>query len=182
MLFSCLFRYHFIVKGYRLGTSSVHHFNGFFLLYMRNMLDCKQINTIRSFRESEEVVISTRIAEIEDYKFTYKCKFQNMASESQELFLHTILHLLFTLCIVYPPVEFQRAGFTIQTLFSGYLGVERDDFVGYHLRRSVLTRFIHFCSPLCKSLVLFQIPFSEMVVCICIHSYARNITPLKNDV
>uniref|UniRef100_A0AAF5PGX6 Transmembrane protein 129 n=2 Tax=Wuchereria bancrofti TaxID=6293 RepID=A0AAF5PGX6_WUCBA len=71
-----------------------------------------------------------------------------MTSESQELILHTILHLLFTLCIVYPPVEFQRAGFTIQTLFSGILGVERDDFVGYHLRRSVLTRFIHFCSPL----------------------------------
>uniref|UniRef100_A0A1I7W5T9 Transmembrane protein n=2 Tax=Loa loa TaxID=7209 RepID=A0A1I7W5T9_LOALO len=72
----------------------------------------------------------------------------DMTSESQELLLHTILHLLFTLCIVYPPVEFQRAGFTIQTLFSGILGVERDDFVGYHLRRSVLTRFVHFCSPL----------------------------------
>uniref|UniRef100_A0A915PR73 Transmembrane protein 129 n=1 Tax=Setaria digitata TaxID=48799 RepID=A0A915PR73_9BILA len=50
--------------------------------------------------------------------------------------------------MVYPPVEFQRAGFTIETLFSGYLGMERDDFVRYHLRRSVLTRFIHFCSPL----------------------------------
>ncbi|KAM3726516.1 E3 ubiquitin-protein ligase [Dirofilaria immitis] len=72
----------------------------------------------------------------------------NMTSESQELLFHTILHLLFTLCIVYPPVEFQRAGITIQTLFSRYLGVEQDDFVGYHLRRSVLTRFIHFCSPL----------------------------------
>ncbi|VIO86475.1 Uncharacterized protein BM_BM10973 [Brugia malayi] len=71
-----------------------------------------------------------------------------MISESQEWILHTILHLLFTLCIVYPPVEFQRAGFTIQTLFSGILGVERDDFVGYHLRRSLLTRFIHFCLPL----------------------------------
>ncbi|MCP9266131.1 Transmembrane protein [Dirofilaria immitis] len=71
-----------------------------------------------------------------------------MTSESQELLFHTILHLLFTLCIVYPPVEFQRAGITIQTLFSRYLGVEQDDFVGYHLRRSVLTRFIHFCSPL----------------------------------
>ncbi|OZC09229.1 hypothetical protein X798_03773 [Onchocerca flexuosa] len=71
-----------------------------------------------------------------------------MTSESQELILHTVLHLLFTLCIVYPPVEFQRAGFTIQTLFSGYLGVERDNFVKYHLRRTVLTRFIHFCSPL----------------------------------
>ncbi|VDN06990.1 unnamed protein product [Thelazia callipaeda] len=49
---------------------------------------------------------------------------------------------------MYPPVEFQRAGFTIQALFSKYLGREKDDFIGYHLRRTVLTRFIHLCLPL----------------------------------
>ncbi|VDO10721.1 unnamed protein product, partial [Brugia timori] len=81
-----------------------------------------------------------------------------MISESQEWILHTILHLLFTLCIVYPPVEFQRAGFTIQTLFSGILGVERDDFVGYHLRRSLLTLYFVYLSMVLRETIFTPTP------------------------
>uniref|UniRef100_A0A0N5AY74 Transmembrane protein n=1 Tax=Syphacia muris TaxID=451379 RepID=A0A0N5AY74_9BILA len=67
-----------------------------------------------------------------------------------ELVLYTIVYFLFALCIVFPPIEFITAGFTITAAFSSWLGDERFQFILYHLKRTVLVFFLHCCLPLCK--------------------------------
>ncbi|VDN59413.1 unnamed protein product [Dracunculus medinensis] len=65
----------------------------------------------------------------------------------QEIIIYTILYLLFSICIIFPPIEFISAGFTVSSIFSFLLGEERFDFVGYQLRRTIITSFIHSCLP-----------------------------------
>lgn len=59
------------------------------------------------------------------------------------LFMSTILCMY----IVIPSEAMQSAGFTIPVLFSSLLGQERFNFVDYHLRRTLLTIFIHASLP-----------------------------------
>lgn len=66
---------------------------------------------------------------------------------SAELLLFTISYILVSFGIVYPPIEFISAGFTIQTIFGKFLGSENEQFIQYHIRRSTLTLFIHSLLP-----------------------------------
>lgn len=65
---------------------------------------------------------------------------------SDEL-VFTLFYIIFTVCVVYPPVEFVSAGFTIPIIFSRILGSEDEDFIGYHTRRIVVTLIIYSILP-----------------------------------
>lgn len=79
-----------------------------------------------------------------------------------DLFLFSLFYLLLSLGIIYPPTEFVSAGFTIQALFSKYLGSENERFVQYHLKRTTLTLFVHSMLPFLYVLTL-TIYFDEYV-------------------
>lgn len=73
-------------------------------------------------------------------------------------FYYTLSYILISGCIVYPPTEFISAGLTIKDIFSDLLGRENEFFVQYHLRRSVITLFVHSMLPfgyIC-GLILFE--------------------------
>lgn len=65
-----------------------------------------------------------------------------------DLFFYTVFYVLISACILYPSTEVVAAGFTIKDIFRDYLGCEDEFFVQYHIRRSVLTLFIHGMIPL----------------------------------
>lgn len=56
--------------------------------------------------------------------------------------------MLLAIILIYPPNEMVQLGFTIQTIFSRLLGSEEMFFVEYHVRRVLLTVFIHSFIPL----------------------------------
>ncbi|XP_026745061.1 E3 ubiquitin-protein ligase TM129-like [Trichoplusia ni] len=62
--------------------------------------------------------------------------------------LLTLLYLLLSMCVVYPPNEFISAGFTIAQLFESFLGSENMNFIGYHMKRTTITALIHSALPL----------------------------------
>ncbi|EFN85991.1 Transmembrane protein 129 [Harpegnathos saltator] len=65
-----------------------------------------------------------------------------------DLFFYSLFYILISGCIVYPPIEFVAAGLTIKDVFRDVLGCENEFFIQYHIRRSVLTLFIHSMLPL----------------------------------
>lgn len=67
---------------------------------------------------------------------------------SSEFSSFCIVSLLFSFCIIFPPQEFNLAGFTIPKIFYFLLGNERLEFVEYHLRRISLNIIIHASLPL----------------------------------
>lgn len=62
-------------------------------------------------------------------------------------FFYTLFYLLMSGCIVYPPTEFVSAGLTIKNIFGNWLGSENEFFIQYHIKRSVITLFIHCMLP-----------------------------------
>ncbi|XP_016341780.1 E3 ubiquitin-protein ligase TM129 [Sinocyclocheilus anshuiensis] len=60
----------------------------------------------------------------------------------------TLAYVVFALCFVFTPNEFRSAGFTVQHIFSQWLGSEDIGFIQHHLRRSTLTALLHCCLPL----------------------------------
>ncbi|XP_076659723.1 E3 ubiquitin-protein ligase TM129 [Halictus rubicundus] len=73
-------------------------------------------------------------------------------------FFYTLSYILISGCIIYPPTEFISAGLTIKEIFSHLLGRENEFFIQYHLRRSVITLFVHSMLPfgyIC-GLILFE--------------------------
>jgi hypothetical protein len=64
--------------------------------------------------------------------------------------LFTIFYIVVALCFVYPPNEFVSAGFTVQFLFSPWLGSENESFIEYNMRRIVATVLCHSLLPLGK--------------------------------
>lgn len=62
---------------------------------------------------------------------------------SSELWTYAFLYVLFAMCIVFPPQEFNTAGFTIPKIFYALLGDERFNFVQYQIKRTCLTIFLH---------------------------------------
>ncbi|CAK9824101.1 E3 ubiquitin-protein ligase TM129 [Anthophora retusa] len=62
-------------------------------------------------------------------------------------FFYTLFYILISGCIIYPPTEFVSAGLTIKDIFSNWLGSENEFFTQYHIRRSVVTLFIHSMLP-----------------------------------
>lgn len=61
--------------------------------------------------------------------------------------LISLLYIVFTICVIYPPAEFATAGFTIEQLFESYLGSENVNFIGYHMKRITITLLIHSALP-----------------------------------
>ncbi|RZC42943.1 transmembrane protein 129, partial [Asbolus verrucosus] len=51
-------------------------------------------------------------------------------------------------CIIYPPVEFVSAGFTISSIFSKVLGSEDENFISYHIKRTIVTLGVYSILPL----------------------------------
>ena len=66
------------------------------------------------------------------------------------MILTSLSYLIISLCFVNPPNEFVCAGFTIQNIFSNFLGSEYFDFVFYHVKRSSVTAIVHSLLPLGK--------------------------------
>jgi len=66
----------------------------------------------------------------------------------ESIIVLVIVYILFCLCILFPPTEFIAAGLTVTTIFNRYLGDESVDFVGYHIRRSIVNILSHCCLPL----------------------------------
>ncbi|XP_020286754.1 E3 ubiquitin-protein ligase TM129 [Pseudomyrmex gracilis] len=64
------------------------------------------------------------------------------------LIFYTLFYLLMAGSIVYPPTEFVSAGLTVNDIFSKWLGSESEFFIQYHIRRSVVTLFVHSMLPL----------------------------------
>ncbi|XP_006558383.1 E3 ubiquitin-protein ligase TM129 isoform X2 [Apis mellifera] len=62
-------------------------------------------------------------------------------------FFYTLFYTLMSGCIIYPPTEFVSAGLTIKDIFSNWLGSENEFFVQYHIKRSIITLFIHSMLP-----------------------------------
>ncbi|XP_043260847.1 E3 ubiquitin-protein ligase TM129 [Colletes gigas] len=58
-------------------------------------------------------------------------------------FFYSLFYVLMSGCIIYPPTEFVSAGLTIKDIFSNWLGNENEFFIQYHIKRSVITLFIH---------------------------------------
>ncbi|KAG7190384.1 hypothetical protein KM043_006492 [Ampulex compressa] len=50
-------------------------------------------------------------------------------------------------CVIYPPTEFVSAGLTIKDIFAGWLGSENEHFIQYHIKRSIVTLFVHSILP-----------------------------------
>lgn len=66
---------------------------------------------------------------------------------STDVLLFTLFYVLVSVGIVYPPVEFISAGFTIPALFARYLCSENEYFIQYHIQRSALTLCVHSLLP-----------------------------------
>ncbi|XP_018324396.1 E3 ubiquitin-protein ligase TM129 [Agrilus planipennis] len=62
--------------------------------------------------------------------------------------MYTLFYLLLTVCVIYPPSEFISLGFTIPSLFTSLLGSESEEFIAYHIKRSILTLFVYSVLPL----------------------------------
>lgn len=78
-----------------------------------------------------------------------------------DTFLFNFAYALFAFCIVFPPNEFQSAGFTIEKLFSSTF-LESNGrgetllFVEYNMRRISLNLVTHSMLPLCESISSFD--------------------------
>lgn len=70
-------------------------------------------------------------------------------------FFYTLFYILMSGCIIYPPTEFVSAGLTIKDIFSNWLGSENEFFVQYHIKRSIITLFIHSMLPFGKYIYFF---------------------------
>ncbi|CAI9717429.1 Hypothetical predicted protein [Octopus vulgaris] len=62
--------------------------------------------------------------------------------------LYTLLYCFFAICVIAPPTELVSAGFSIQNVFSNYLGSQDLHFIIYHQRRTAITLVIHSILPL----------------------------------
>lgn len=78
--------------------------------------------------------------------------------------LFTLLYILLTICVIYPPIEFISAGLTIPTAFSSFLGFEEEQFIRYHIKRSSLTLFVYSLLPLGYILGLVVFAYDEEVI------------------
>lgn len=77
--------------------------------------------------------------------------------------IFNLFYILMSFGVIYPPAEFISAGFTIQNWFSSVLGSEKERFIRYHIKKSILNLFIYSCLPLVYILLLFLLGFTEEV-------------------
>lgn len=67
---------------------------------------------------------------------------------NEDIVYITIFYFLFSFILIYPPTEIVTLGFTIQAIFSSYLGSEQMFFIEYHIKRILLQIVIHSFMPL----------------------------------
>lgn len=79
-------------------------------------------------------------------------------------YVFTLLYILLSICIIYPPIEFISAGLTIPAVFGSLLGAEEERFVSYHIKRSVLTLLIFSLLPLGYVLGLVVFAYDDNVI------------------
>ena len=72
------------------------------------------------------------------------------------IIVYTVAYSMLAICVVAPPTEFVSAGFTIQNLFSNFLGSEQMNFVGYHIRRTTVTLLVHALIPIGEEIVMIR--------------------------
>lgn len=73
---------------------------------------------------------------------------QQKINMQESEFVFTLVYTIFAFGIIYPPIEFESVGLTINNVFSSILGSVNHEFVQYHLRRTCLTLFVHTMLPL----------------------------------
>lgn len=73
----------------------------------------------------------------------------------------SFFYWLVAFCFVVSPTEFQSAGFTIQSLFSSWLGSEMMNFVQYHIRRTATTVIFHASLPLGELLLTLHFIYNS---------------------
>ena len=95
--------------------------------------------------------------------------------ESTEV-VFSFTYLLVSLCFIAPPREFVSAGFTVQNMFSRYLGSEDLDFVGYHMRRTAATVFIHCSLPIGENLSIQAFLLQGLTVVLPARSSGRHLS------
>uniref|UniRef100_A0A914IA65 Uncharacterized protein n=1 Tax=Globodera rostochiensis TaxID=31243 RepID=A0A914IA65_GLORO len=66
---------------------------------------------------------------------------------ASEFLFFLLLSVFFSLLLILPSDALHSAGFTIPKIFANLLGDERFNFVEYHLRRTLLTAFVHSAIP-----------------------------------
>lgn len=69
-------------------------------------------------------------------------------ADTSEFVVVNIVYFLFAFFTIYPPNEIISSGFTIQSLFSSYLGSEHLHFIHYHIVRTCITLAVHSLLPL----------------------------------
>lgn len=75
--------------------------------------------------------------------------------ETSREFAFTLGYFVVSACLIVPPREFVSLGFTVQNLFSSYLGVEDLHFVTFHMKRTAVTILFHSLLPLGNIISLF---------------------------
>lgn len=157
--FAALFTNYFVQSNTLDFCMCVAYFNICFGSYLLVFND--KVTWTGNFISSMYISMHLRIAN--DPEIT-TLKWLRCSIMAQDTVLYTIIYGLFCICIIFPPVEFISAGFTIPSIFSSLLGDEKFDFIAYHLRRTILTMFIHSCLPFCKFyFVLFHFHWCSLV-------------------
>lgn len=77
-------------------------------------------------------------------------------------FVFNLVFVLFSLCFVYPPAEFESIGLTVDNVFRSYLGSSDIEFIQYQLRRTCLTLFVHAILPLFY-LLCYYLKFDSLI-------------------
>ncbi|KAL1513779.1 hypothetical protein ABEB36_003144 [Hypothenemus hampei] len=77
-------------------------------------------------------------------------------------FIFNLFYLLLSFGLIYPPAEFISAGFTIQNWFGTILGSEKERFVKYHIKKSILNLFIYSCLPAIYIDLMYLLGFVEL--------------------
>ncbi|ENN78050.1 E3 ubiquitin-protein ligase TM129 [Dendroctonus ponderosae] len=77
--------------------------------------------------------------------------------------IFTIFYLLISFGIVYPPEEFISAGFTIGNWFGKLLGSEDENFIRFHIKKSMLNLVVYSCLPIIYVALLYLLGFVDEI-------------------
>ncbi|XP_050303658.1 E3 ubiquitin-protein ligase TM129 [Anthonomus grandis grandis] len=72
-----------------------------------------------------------------------------------------LFYLLICFAIIYPHEEFISTGLTIQNCMGNFLGSEKQQFIRYHMKKSMLNLFVYSCLPLVYIILLFLLGFES---------------------
>ncbi|XP_065177943.1 E3 ubiquitin-protein ligase TM129-like [Sycon ciliatum] len=72
---------------------------------------------------------------------------QAMDTSPKDPYVISLIYSVVALFLLIPPQEVRSAGLTLERIFQNQLGSESLDFVGYHMRRTTLTRLVALLVP-----------------------------------